>query len=75
MMKKEFLLWVILIGALALMTPSLKAEATSSVDSFGIKRKMEERRAPSFSLKDLNGNQVVLSQFKGKPILLLFWAT
>jgi thiol-disulfide isomerase/thioredoxin len=31
--------------------------------------------APNFKLPDLNGNQVTLEQFKGKVVLLDFWAT
>jgi thiol-disulfide isomerase/thioredoxin len=31
--------------------------------------------APTFTLKDLNGKQVSLSDFKGKVVLLDFWAT
>jgi peroxiredoxin len=34
-----------------------------------------DKRAPDFSLKDLNGNKVGIKQFKGKIILLNFWAT
>jgi len=33
------------------------------------------RPAPSFSLKDLTGNMVSLSDFKGKVVILDFWAT
>jgi len=33
------------------------------------------KTAPSFTLKDLNGKQVRLSDFKGKVVLLDFWAT
>ena len=33
------------------------------------------RSAPDFTLPDLNGNQVSLSGFKGKPLLINFWAT
>ena len=33
------------------------------------------KTAPSFTLKDLNGKQVSLSDFKGKVVLLDFWAT
>ena len=32
-------------------------------------------KAPSISLKDLNGKTVKLSDFKGKVVLLNFWAT
>ncbi len=31
--------------------------------------------APDFSLKDLNGNMVKLSDYKGKKVMLNFWAT
>jgi cytochrome c-type biogenesis protein len=31
--------------------------------------------APQFTLKDLNGNEVSLSDFKGKVVLVNFWAT
>lgn len=34
-----------------------------------------DKRAPDFSLKDLNGNKVGIKQFKGKIIFLNFWAT
>jgi len=31
-------------------------------------------RAPDFRLPRLGGGTVSLSQFKGKPVILLFWA-
>ena len=37
--------------------------------------KISGQKAPDFSLKDMNGNPVSLSSFKGKVILLNFWAT
>jgi len=46
-----------------------------SCDSFGIQRTQGKKEAPAFSLKDLNGKQVSLSDFKGKPLLVVFWAT
>lgn len=33
------------------------------------------RPAPDFTLLDLSGNKVSLSSFKGKPLLINFWAT
>jgi cytochrome c biogenesis protein CcmG/thiol:disulfide interchange protein DsbE len=33
------------------------------------------KAAPEFSLKDVNGNAVSLSSYKGKVVLLDFWAT
>ncbi len=32
-------------------------------------------RAPDFNTWDLNGHRVSLSDFRGKPVLLTFWAT
>ena len=46
-----------------------------SCDSFGIQRSQEKKEAPAFSLKGLDGNQVSLSDFKGKPIFTVLWAT
>lgn len=35
----------------------------------------EEKIAPDFVLKDINGKEVRLSDFRGKVVLLNFWAT
>jgi peroxiredoxin len=32
-------------------------------------------KAPDFTLKDMSGKEVALSSFRGKPVLLNFWAT
>ena len=40
-----------------------------------LKSKMLDETAPAFSLKDINGNQVSLSDFKGKIVILDLWAT
>ena len=34
-----------------------------------------EEPAPDFTLRDLKGNQVSLSGFRGQPVVLNFWAT
>jgi len=46
-----------------------------SCDSFGIQRSQEKKEAPAFSLKGMDGNQVSLRDFQGKPVLIFFWAT
>jgi peroxiredoxin len=48
---------------------------SSACESFGVQRFQEKKEPPPFSLKDLNGNQVSLSDYKKKPVLLFFWAT
>ena len=37
--------------------------------------KLINRQAPEFALKDVNGSTVSLSSYKGKVVLLNFWAT
>jgi peroxiredoxin len=40
-----------------------------------LESEMINEPAPKFSLVDLNGNEVALDQFKGKTVILDFWAT
>jgi len=47
----------------------------SVCESFGVQRFEARKEAPSFSLKDLNGKQISLNEFKGKPLLLFFWGS
>ena len=54
---------------------SASSQISSACDSFGVVKSQVERRAPSFCLKTLDGNQVVLDDLKGRHILLKFWAT
>ncbi len=35
----------------------------------------DDRLASGFTLTDLNGNQVSLSRFRGRPVVINFWAT
>ena len=37
--------------------------------------KLIDRQAPAFELKDVDGNTVSLSSYKGTVVLLNFWAT
>lgn len=36
---------------------------------------LDSEMAPAFTLASLAGKQVSLSDFRGKPVLLYFWAT
>ncbi len=73
----------ILIGIATVLLPCLRAGRAASpsqpecpsCSSFGVQRPQERKQAPSFSLKDLDGKQVSLSDFRGKPVLITFWAT
>ncbi len=54
---------------------SLSQPEYSCCNSFGIQLFQDRKEAPDFSLKSLTGEQVSLSEFKGKPVLITFWAT
>jgi thiol-disulfide isomerase/thioredoxin len=47
----------------------------TSCDSFGFQRFSERKEAPAFTLNSLDGKKISLSDFKGKPVLVTFWAT
>jgi len=65
----------IITSVMAQDQSSAPSQISSACDSFGVVKSLVERKAPSFCLKTLDGNQVILNDFKGKPILLKFWAT
>jgi peroxiredoxin len=82
MIKKIlFPLW---IGTIFFLIPAIQEASAEiiinpkpspSIPFFGIQTANEKKAAPSFSLKSLHGNQVSLSDFRGKPMILKFWAT
>ncbi len=83
-MKKRIVLSIsIMIGMTIMLIPCLQVVGAASpsqpgcpsCDSFGVQRPQEKKQAPAFSLKSLDGGQVSLSDFKGKPVLVVFWAT
>ena len=83
MKRKIALLLLIGMGTAILLIPFLQVGMAASLsqpeypscNSFGIQRFQERKQAPAFSLKSLNGEQISLSDFKGKPVLITFWAT
>lgn len=40
-----------------------------------LKKEMLNEKAPEFSLKDLEGNEIALADLRGKTVVLDFWAT
>jgi len=54
---------------------TLTQSDSPSISSFGVQRFLEKKKAPPFSLKGLDGNTFTLNDFKGKPVLITFWAT
>lgn len=83
MKKGVILLLSVMVGITTLLVPWLQVgraaspspPASASCNSFGVQRFQERKEAPPFTLRNLDGNQVSLSDFKGKPVLVTFWAT
>ncbi len=83
-MKKRIVLSLsIMIGMTIMLIPFLQIFSSASTsqpecpscDSFGIQRSSQKKEAPAFTLKTLDGKQVSLSDFRGKPVFVVFWAT
>ena len=75
-MKKIASIWKI-SGLLALWgLCALPAVAWADpFEQLGVARPRTSKPAPDFALKDIHGKPINLSQFKGKPVLINFWAT
>ncbi len=65
----------VLIAALFVAYFSQGCSTPGSVKAASVKPDHERKDAPDFALKDANGKLVHLSDFKGKVVLLDFWAT
>ena len=63
-----------LVGATALGLGTV-ACAPQEPARAAVKDSKDRKRAPEFELKDVNGKLVHLSDYKGKVVLLDFWAT
>lgn len=82
-MRKTTFLLLIITGIIFFSIPFIKAESYSPPErvgcpsclSFGVQRFAEKKEAPLFSLRDLEGNTITLNGRKGKPVLLMFWAS
>ena len=60
---------------LALLLLPLAAAAAPDFAAVDIQRYDPPKPAPEFSLPDLDGRQVRLSDLRGKVVLLFYWAT
>ena len=83
MKKRTVLLLSIIVGMATLLIPFLQAGRAASpsqpeyasCDSFGVQRLPYKKEAPAFTLNCLVGKPINLSDYKGKPVLVTFWAT
>ncbi len=83
-MKKGIVLLVsIMVGMTLWIMPFRQAARAASpsqpeypsCNSFGVQRFQDKKEAPAFTLNGLNGKPINLSDYKGKPVLITFWAT
>ena len=70
-MKKK---WILLITITLLLLATVLIAGCSS-GSNSDEGSSPTNLAPDFRLKDLNGQNVTLSEFRGSPVMLNFWAT
>jgi peroxiredoxin len=66
-MKLRFSPWV--------LTAALAFAGAASLSADFIKNEAKRKRAPEFELTDASGATVKMSDYKGKVVLLDFWAT
>jgi cytochrome oxidase Cu insertion factor (SCO1/SenC/PrrC family) len=59
----------------ALVAVALAAAATPNFDAMQIQPYEPPKPAPALALPDLDGRTVQLQDFRGKVVLLFFWAT
>ncbi len=67
-----------LIALIMILSLSVSADVWAShalFEKLGVVPSRTSKEAPSFSLVNVNGEKVTLEKFRGKPILLHFWAT
>lgn len=81
-MKRIFLSFVnleIILGLIfwiqTVRSASFSPHEGDSCDSFGVQRFQERKEAPVFTLQTLEGKPICLSDLKGIPVLITFWAT
>ncbi len=66
-------LWLALLAA-SMAIPSCVSRL-EQVKAASVKAEKDRKPAPDFTLKDSDGKSVKLSDYKGKVVLLNFWAT
>ena len=64
-----------LIAIIALMLPFLGAAAQDLDAEYAVDLLRPGVQAPDFTLNDISGKPVTLSSFRGRQVVLVFWAS
>ncbi len=72
---KNLSTWFILILLTVFSLNSFAAEKKSTTANYKLKLLAEPVEAPDFLLMDMDGNSHSLKQYRGKVVLINFWAT
>ena len=77
-MKKHLLLLAAILPMILLSTQLLRAQPAQEEDpdlKYGTELLKPGTPAPDFKLNDINGKSVKLKKFRGKDVVLVFWAS
>lgn len=80
-MKRKIIISLIMVVSCLVITPSIIAQdSDKEAQRLAMEQKLEALQsgnveAPGFTLKDINGNDVSLSDFRGKWVILDFWGS
>jgi cytochrome oxidase Cu insertion factor (SCO1/SenC/PrrC family) len=71
---RRSLIALLLLAGLSLAAPSLAADLDALLRGFHV-APAGRTPAPAFSLKTIEGKTAALADYRGRPVLLYFWAT
>jgi thiol-disulfide isomerase/thioredoxin len=72
---RKTLIFILVALLLPSLLPAAEKIAEEEFEKVGLYALKEGTRSIDFELKDLSGKKISLSSFKGKVVLLNFWAT
>ena len=72
---KRMKIIIVLLLAVFVLTACDNTSSTSTAEKPAAKEGLIGKTAPDFTLTDMAGQQVSLSQYRGKVVILNFWAT
>jgi peroxiredoxin len=74
-MKKIVIIVLTVVALIGVTVYADRATRLSTNRKVALRADAQEKPAPEIKLKDLNGKEVSLADYKGKVVLLNFWAT